>query len=187
MRVRGRQAGSVSALALEFAILTAARSGEVLGARWNEVDQAANVWTVPPGRMKAAREHRVPLSTRALAVLGEAEKARTGDFVFPGSRGGRPLSVMAMEMVLRRMNLDNVTVHGFRSAFRDWAGNETHFAREVAEAALAHVIGDAAERAYRRGDALEKRRALMDAWANYCEPDKGENILPLRRRLDTSA
>ena len=185
--LRGRQAGSVSALALEFAILTAARSGEVLGARWNEVDQAANVWTVPPGRMKAAREHRVPLSTRALAVLGEAEKARTGDFVFPGSRGGRPLSVMAMEMVLRRMNLDNVTVHGFRSAFRDWAGNETHFAREVAEAALAHVIGDAAERAYRRGDALEKRRALMDAWANYCEPDKGENILPLRRRLDTSA
>jgi integrase len=122
---------------------------------WEEVDRRENVWTVPPARMKAAREHRVPLSARALAVLDEVEKARTGNFVFPGSRGGRPLSVMAMEMVLRRMNLDSVTFHGFRSAFRDWAGNETHFAREVAEAALAHVIGDAAERAYRRGDALE--------------------------------
>ena len=186
-RLRERQAESVSALALEFAILTAARSGEVLGMRWNEVDKAAKVWTVPAARMKAAREHRVPLSARALAVLEEAEKARTGEFVFPGSRGARPLSVMAMEMVLRRMNLDNVTVHGFRSAFRDWAGNETHFAREVAEAALAHVIGDAAERAYRRGDALEKRRALMEAWANYCEPDKAENILPMRPRSDRSA
>ncbi len=185
--LRGRQTGSVSALALEFAILTAARSGEVLGARWDEVDKHANIWTVPPVRMKAAREHRVPLSTRALAVLGEAEEARTGDFVFPGSRGGRPLSVMAMEMVLRRMNVDNVTVHGFRSAFRDWAGNETHVPREIAEAALAHIIGDAAERAYRRGDALERRRALMEAWANYCEPNQVENVLPLRRQGDASA
>ena len=170
-RLRERQAGSVSALALEFVILTAARSGEALGMRWDEVDETAKVWTVPPARMKAAREHRVPLSARALDLLGEAKKARTGDFVFPGSGAGRPLSVMAMEMVLRRMNLASVTVHGFRSAFRDWAGNETHFPREVAEAALAHVIGDAAERAYRRGDALEKRRALMEAWANYCEPE----------------
>jgi integrase len=136
--------------------------------------------------MKAAREHRVPLCERALAVLDEAEKASTGDFVFPGSRSARPLSVMAMEMVLRRMGLDNVTVHGFRSAFRDWVGNETQYQREVAEAALAHVIGDAAERAYRRGDALEKRRTLMEAWASYCEPNKVENVLPLRRRGDTS-
>ncbi len=132
--------------------------------------------------MKAAREHRVPLCGRALAVLDEAEKACTGDFVFPGSRAARPLSVMAMEMVLRRMNLDSVTVHGFRSAFRDWAGNETHFAREIAEAALAHVIGDAAERAYRRGDALEKRRALMEAWANYCEPIAHDNVVNLPAR-----
>jgi integrase len=180
-RLRERQAESVSALALEFAILTAARSGEVLGMRWQEIDKVTNVWTVPAQRMKTAREHRVPLSPRALAVLKEAAKARTGDFVFPGSHSGRPLSVMAMEMVLRRMNLDSVTVHGFRSAFRDWAGNETHFAREVAEAALAHVIGDAAEQAYRRGDALEKRRALMEAWANYCLRSPVENVVPLER------
>lgn len=181
-RLRERQAGSVSALALEFLILTAARSGEVLGMRWDEIDTAAKVWTVPAARMKAAREHRVPLSARALAVLTEAEKTRTGEFVFPGSGAGRPLSNMAMEMVLRRMGLDNVTVHGFRSAFRDWAGNETHFAREIAEAALAHVIGDAAERAYRRGDALEKRRALMDAWTNYCGHEEVTSVVPLRRR-----
>ena len=127
--------------------------------------------------MKAAREHRVPLSARALDLLDEAKRARAGDFVFPGSRAGRPLSVMAMEMVLRRLNLASVTVHGFRSAFRDWAGNETHFPREVAEPALAHVIGDAAERAYRRGDALEKRRALMEAWTNYRVPKVASNVL----------
>ncbi len=110
--------------------------------RWEEINKAAKVWTVPAARMKAAREHRVRLCERSLAVLDEAEKARTGDFVFPGSRGAPPLSVMAMEMDLRRMNLDSVTVYGYRSAFRDWAGNETHFAREMAEAALAHAIGD---------------------------------------------
>jgi integrase len=138
-RLRERQAESVSALAPEFTILTAARSGEVLGMRWEEVDKGATVWTVPPTRMKAAREHRVPLSARALEVLEEAEKGRTGNFVFSGYRAGRPLSVMALEMVLRRMNLTGVTVHGFRSAFRDWAGNETHLPREIAEPALAHV------------------------------------------------
>ena len=178
-RLRERQAGSVSALLLEFTILTAARSGEALGMRWEEVDETAKVWTVPPARMKAAREHRVPLSARALDLLGEAKRARTGEFVFPGRGADRPLSVMAMEKVLRRMHLDDVTVHGFRSAFRDWAGNETHFPREVAEAALAHVIGDAAERAYRRGDALEKRRALMEAWASYCEPGALDNVVAL--------
>jgi integrase len=122
------------------------------------------------------------LSERALTLLSEAEKARTGDFVFPGARAARPLSVMAMEMVLRRMNHGDVTVHGFRSAFRDWAGNETHFAREVAEAALAHVIGDAAERAYRRGDALDKRRHLMETWAAYCEPSTRNNVVALSLR-----
>jgi integrase len=181
-RLRERQAGSVSALALEFTILTAARSGEALGMRWVEVDETAKVWTVPPTRMKSAREHRVPLSARALDLLVEAKRARTGDFVFPGSGAGRPLSVMAMEMVLRRMNLASVTVHGFRSAFRDWAGNETHFPREVAEAALAHVIGDAAERAYRRGDALEKRRTLMKAWADFLEPSTRGNVVNLPAR-----
>lgn len=167
-RLREREA--VAALALEFAILTAARSGEVLGARWEEIDFEAKVWTVPAARMKAEREHRVPLSERALAILGDLAQVRAGDFVFRGQRAGMPLSNMAMEMVLRRMDLDGVTVHGFRSAFRDWAGNETHFPREIAEAALAHVVGDKAEQAYRRSDALEKRRALMAAWAAHCKP-----------------
>jgi integrase len=179
VRVRERQAGSVTALALEFVILTAARSGEVLGACRPEIDVDAKVWTVPKERMKSGREHRVPLSARALDLLGEAKRARTGEFVFPGRGADRPLSGMAMKKVL----LDDVTVHGFRSAFRDWAGNETHFPREVAEAALAHVIGDAAERAYRRGDALEKRRALMEAWARFLdEPSTRGNVVNLPAR-----
>ncbi len=165
-----RKREAVAALALEFAILTAARSGEILGARWEEIDFEAKVWTVPAARMKAAREHRIPLSERALAILGELADARTGEFVFMGQGADRPLSNTAMEMLLRRMDRDDVTVHGFRSAFRDWAGNETHFPREIAEAALAHVVGDKAEQAYRRSDALEKRRALMAAWAAHCEP-----------------
>ena len=178
-RLREREA--LAALALEFAVLTAARSGEVLEARWNEIDLAAKVWTVPAIRMKAGREHRVPLSGRALEILGKLSETRTGEYVFPGQRAGRPLSNMSMEMVLRRMGVDGVTVHGMRSAFRDWAGNETHFAREVAEAALAHVVGDKAEQAYRRGDALEKRRELMEAWARYVEPKSGDNILAFKR------
>jgi integrase len=165
-----RTRDATAAAALEFCILTAARSGEVFGARWEEIDLSNKVWTVPAKRMKAAREHRVPLSARVFEILRRLEEGRTGDFVFAGRKPNRPLSSMAMEMLLRRMKLNNVTVHGFRSAFRDWAGNETNFARELAEAALAHVIGDQAEQAYRRGDALEKRRALMEAWARWCEP-----------------
>ncbi len=170
----------LAAMALEFCILTATRSGEVLGARWSEIDLPGKVWTVPAERMKAAREHRIPLSERALGILEKLGEARTGEFVFPGQSAGRPLSNMAMEMTLRRMKMDSVTVHGFRSAFRDWAGNETHFAREVAEAALAHVVGDKAEQAYRRSDALEKRRGLMEAWAMACEP-KARNIVNFRK------
>jgi integrase len=176
-----REREAVAALALEFAILTAARSGEVLGARWAEIDLDAKVWTVPATRMKAGREHRVPLSGRALAILETLAAARTGDFVFPGQKTGKPLSGMAMEMVLRRMKVDDVTVHGFRSAFRDWCGEATSFPRELAEAALAHVAGDATERAYRRGDALEKRRGLMEAWAGFCEPRAGSNVLSMTR------
>jgi integrase len=179
-RLREREA--TAALALEFCILTATRSGETLGARWSEIDLDAKVWTVPAARMKAARAHRIPLSVRATEILKKLGAARTGEFVFPGQRAHRPLSNMAMEMVLRRMNMDAVTVHGFRSAFRDWAGNETHFPREIAEAALAHVIGDKAEQAYRRGDALEKRRALMNAWAESCEPTGRNNVLRLPAR-----
>jgi integrase len=165
-----RTRDAAAAAALEFCILTAARSGEVFGARWEEMDLSNKIWTVPAKRMKAAREHRVPLSARAIEILQRLQEARTGDFVFAGRKPNQPLSGMAMEMLLRRMNMD-VTVHGFRSAFRDWAGNETDFARELAEAALAHVIGDQAEQAYRRGDALEKRRVLMEAWARWCEPE----------------
>jgi integrase len=175
-----RNREGAAALALEFLILTAARSGEVLGAKWNEIDRDAKVWTVPAERMKAGREHRVPLTQRALQILATVEQVRTGDYVFPGQRHGRPLSVMSMEMLLRRMKVD-VTVHGFRSSFRDWAGECTSFPREIAEAALAHTVGDETERAYRRGDALEKRRKLMAAWASFCEPKMVENVVAMRR------
>jgi integrase len=163
-----RARNATAASALEFCILTAARSGEVYGARWSELDLDNRLWVIPASRMKATREHRIPLSNRVLEILKVLHELQMGDFVFPGRRPGKPLSNMAMEMMLRRMKVD-VTVHGFRSAFRDWAGNETEFPRELAEAALAHVIGDKAEQAYRRGDALEKRRSLMDAWAKFCD------------------
>jgi integrase len=177
-----RETEVVAALALEFAVLTAARSGEVRGTRWSEVDLDAKVWVIPANRMKAGREHRVPLSDRAVEILGMLNEMRVSDFVFPGRRHQEPLSSSAMEKVLQRMGVD-VTVHGFRSAFRDWAGNETHFPREMAEHALAHVIGDKAEQAYRRSDALEKRRALMEAWAQWCEPREAtDNVTPLRRK-----
>jgi integrase len=153
-----------------------------LGRVGAEIDIDAKVWTVPAARMKAGREHRVPLLSRALAILETLAAARTGDFVFPGQRHGKPLSPISLEMVLRRMKIEDVTVHGFRSAFRDWAGETTPFPREIAEAALAHVSGDATERAYRRGDALEKRRGLMDAWAAFCEPGQGSNVVPMPRK-----
>jgi integrase len=175
-----REREAMAALALEFLILTAARSGEVLGARWPEIDLAAKAWTLPAARMKAGREHRVPLSSRALAILEKLAEANTGEIVFFGQRPGKPLSPASLQMVLRRIGA-GVTVHGFRSAFRDWCGNETHFPRELAEAALAHVIGDKAEQAYRRSDALEKRRALMEAWAAYCEPIPESNVIALKR------
>ena len=176
-----RERKAVAAMALEFAILTAGRSGEVLGARWSEIDLDEKVWTIPTERMKAAREHRVPLSDRAVEIIIIMGEAKVSDFVFPGHRAGRPLSVMALEMVLRRMGVENATVHGFRSAFRDWAGNETLFARELAEHALAHVVGDKAEQAYRRSDALARRRELMGAWALHCEAGVRQNLLTFKR------
>jgi integrase len=167
-KLRMREA--TAAMALELCILTAARSGEILGMRWSEIDFDKKIWTVPANRMKAGREHRVPLSGRAVNILHELEplKGGDGDFVFPGRARGKSLSNMAMEMMLRRMKVENATVHGFRSSFRDWAGNVSNFPRELIETALAHVIGDKAEQAYRRSDALEKRRSLMDDWAAYC-------------------
>ena len=152
----------------------------MLGARWEEFDLDRAVWTVPPTRMKAAREHRVPLSPRALKIVKAMHEARNGDFVFPGQQPGKPLSVMALEMVLRRMKVANVTVHGFRSAFRDWAAECTNFTNEVCEAALAHVIENKAEAAYRRGDLFDKRRKLMDAWAVYCAAPKAGKVVAFR-------
>jgi integrase len=172
--LRARQ--STAARALEFALLTAARSGEVLGLRWLEIDLDRAVWTVPATRMKAGREHRVPLSRPALKVLKAVCDGCDGEFVFPGQKPGKPLSVMALEMVLRRMKIEGVTVHGFRSAFRDWAAERTNFTNEVCEAALAHVIENKAEAAYRRGDLFDKRRKLMEAWASYCTAPAGKVI-----------
>jgi integrase len=167
-----RERDAVAALALEFTILTAARSGETLNAQWGEIEHDKKLWTVPGERMKAGREHRVPLTSRALEILEIVGKirdaARPSEFVFPGQKPGKPLSNMALEMMLRRMKITDATVHGFRSSFRDWCGNQTDFPREIAEACLAHVVGNATEQAYRRGDALDKRRTLMDAWAAYC-------------------
>jgi integrase len=182
--LRSREA--VAASALEFLILTAGRSGEVLGATWGEIDAKAKVWTVPASRMKAGREHRVPLSARALKVLEAMKPLATGSDrdslpVFPSQERGKPLSSMALAMLMRRIGADT-TVHGFRSSFRDWAGEVSSSPREVAEAALAHTIGDATERAYRRGDALEKRRKLMETWATYVEPKAGgTNVLPFAK------
>ncbi|MCH5374054.1 MAG: site-specific integrase, partial [Planctomycetes bacterium] len=162
-----RDMDSVAARALEFVILTAARTGEVLGVRWDEVDFETGVWTIPAERMKNGREHRVPLSRAALDVLESVRPLRRNDYVFPGNRPKRPLSNMALTMLLRRMGHDGITVHGFRSTFRDWAAEQTSAPREVAEMALAHTIGDSVEAAYRRGDLFEKRRDLMASWAEF--------------------
>ncbi|RYE49803.1 MAG: site-specific integrase [Hyphomicrobiales bacterium] len=155
------------ALALQFLILTAARSGEVRGATWSEFDLEAGLWIIPGARMKAKREHRVPLAPGALALLRTRGKGKPDELVFPGMKEGKPMSDMTLAKVLKRMGLD-VTPHGFRSTFRDWVYEETDTAREVAEAALAHAVGDATEKAYRRGDALEKRRKLMQEWESFC-------------------
>jgi integrase len=176
---RLRALEAISAKALEFGILTGARSGELLGATWAEVDLQARTWTVPAERMKARREHVVPLSGAAMAVLEPLKELATGEHVFPGHKGDSGLSNGAFPALFKRMNVEGVTAHGFRSAFRDWAGDETSFPREVCEAALAHRVGDASEQAYRRGSALEKRRALMEAWAGYCSVS--ENVVALRR------
>jgi integrase len=178
-RLREREASA--AQALELCILTAARSGEILGMQWSEIDLDKKIWTVPANRMKAGREHRVPLAGRAVAILQQLEKAKAGEFVFPGQVRDKPLSNMSMEMVLRRMKIKDATVHGFRSSFRDWAGNETSYPRDLIETALAHVIGDKAEQAYRRSDALEKRRKLMEAWAAYCETKASANVVQIRK------
>nr|WP_255476592.1 site-specific integrase [Geminicoccus flavidas] len=154
----------MAARALAFAILTAARSGEVRGMTWAELDLGAAVWTVPAYRMKAHKEHRVPLSKAALALLGKP--GAPDELVFPGTRN-RPLSDMTLAAVLKRMGRTDLTVHGFRSSFRDWAGEASSHPREVIEAALAHRLKDKAEAAYARGDLLAKRRALLEDWVAF--------------------
>lgn len=174
-----REREGVSVLCLEFVILTACRSGEALGATWNEIDEEKAMWTIPADRMKGRKEHRVPLSDAALAVLKKAKAMRQGDYVFPGVRSGKPMSDMSLSMLLRRMR-PGITVHGFRSSFRDWAAEATHYANEVAEMALAHVVGNKVEAAYRRGDLFEKRRQMMADWAAWCEPKRRANVTPIK-------
>ena len=175
-----REREAMAALALEFVILTASRTSEALGATWAEVDLNKAIWTIPAARMKAGKEHRVPLSLRAVEIL-DAVKPLQKDNLFPADKGGR-LSTMAMSMLLRRMKQD-CTVHGFRSGFRDWAAECTGYAHEVCEMALAHVIGNKSEAAYRRGDMFEKRRRLMTDWAAYCSKDQaaGATVTPIRQ------
>ena len=166
---RLRNQSGMGAKALEFAVLTAARSGEVRGALWSEVDMAGALWTVPAHRMKSGREHRVPLSHAAIELLRSLPKGGLNDSVFAGLHG--VLSDMSLTAVLRRMKVD-ATAHGFRSTFRDWSSEYTSHASEVAEMALAHAVGDKVEAAYRRGDLLEKRVQLMNDWAKFLEAEK---------------
>lgn len=178
-----RKQKGLAAQALRFAILTAARTGEVLGATWLEIDLSNHLWTIPAERMKAGKEHRVPLSAEAVAILSEIRSTvhDINGAGFPDNRIFR-LSNMALLMLLRRMGRSNLTTHGFRSTFRDWAAEQTNFPSEVAEMALAHSVSDKVEAAYRRGDLFEKRRQLAEEWAKFCgAPPAADNVLPLHR------
>jgi integrase len=174
------EAATIPDLAFEFLILTAARTGEVLEAKWNEIDLEQAAWSIPAGRMKAGREHRVPLAPRCVELLRQAKLLAAGsDFVFPGRSNEKPMSNMVLLMAMRRLD-SGYTVHGFRSAFRDWASERTNFAREICEAALAHIVKDKTEAAYRRGDLFEKRRDLMATWASFVSESRAD-VIPLRR------
>ncbi|WP_225032334.1 tyrosine-type recombinase/integrase [Paraburkholderia sp. XV] len=166
-----RAEDGIAARALELLILTATRTNEVIGATWSEFRLDESIWIIPGERMKMRKEHRVPLSARAIALVKAQEDMKQGDFVFPGAKYQKPLSNMAMLQLLERMKRDDITVHGFRSTFRDWAGETTHYPREVCEAALAHGIKDKAEAAYARGDLFVKRATLMEDWAKFAEGD----------------
>jgi integrase len=175
---------SSAAWALRFLILTAARTGEVLKATWDEIDLDRGMWTIPGERMKSGREHRVALSGAAVALLKALP--RDGDYVFPGPTPDRPQHHLSMRLVLKSLGRDSITIHGFRSTFRDWAAEQTNFPRELAEMALAHAVGDKVEAAYRRSDLFEKRRKLADAWAAYCAKPTGakSNVTPIRAVAD---
>jgi integrase len=178
---RLREEDGNAARALEFIVLTAGRLGEVLGATWNEVDLNAGIWTVPATRMKAGKEHRVPLSTAAVAVLeAMREKMRRGYLIFESAHAGKQLAGSTVGAIMRRL-APGFTIHGLRSSFRDWAAERTNFPREVAEMALAHAVGSAVERAYQRSDLFERRVRLMEAWAEFCGMVKeGGTVVPMR-------
>jgi integrase len=184
MMAKLRDETSIQARALELLILTATRTGETLGATWEEFDAAERLWVIPARRMKKGRrEHRVPLSPRVVAILKEMAEIRQADLVFPGLKQGRPLSLFTLRGALQRVGYGHVTLHGFRSSFRDWAAEMTNFPRDAAELALAHAVGNKVEAAYRRGDLLEKRRMLMEEWAAHCarEPASAK-VVPIHRR-----
>ncbi|WFR96880.1 tyrosine-type recombinase/integrase [Rhizobium tumorigenes] len=190
---RVQKLDSVSQQALAFLILNASRSGEVLGAIWSEIDFETSLWTIPGVRMKAGKTHVVPLSNTALAILKrmaeiapEDAARRQSAYIFPGAKVGRPLSVMALAMRMRSLEVGHLTVHGFRSAFRDWAGDATTYPRELAEQSLAHKVGDAIENAYRRSTALEKRRGMMGDWENFLTTPAAKNVLQFPSSADLS-
>src|SRR5579859_2122395 len=171
----------MAARALEFLILTATRTGETINARWAEFDRENRTWTIPGHRMKAGRDHRVPLSGAAMSLLATLPHDSMGDYLFPGAKRGKPLSNMAMLVLLKRMKCSHITAHGFRSTFRDWSAECTGHGHEVAEMALAHAISNKVEAAYRRGDLFEKRRLLMDDWANYCDGRNLAKVIQFKR------
>jgi integrase len=175
----GGSSETIAALALRFLILTAARAGEVTGLTWDEINLQEKIWTVPASRIKAGREHRVPLSSEAIAILTARSEARTGAIVFPG-RNGRPLAVPSLSKVLAAAGYVSVTVHGFRGTFRDWTAERTDTPRDVAEMALAHAIENKAEAAYRRDDLMVKRAVLMQRWATFATSPQAE-VIPLHR------
>jgi integrase len=176
------KAKGTAALALRFVILTATRPGETTGGRWPEIDLRGALWAIPGERMKAGREHRVTLSREALAILRELAELRSGPRIFPGHRTGRPLSLTSLSKALKAAGGGNTTVHGFRSTFKDWAAERTTFAGEVSEMALSHAIGDKVEAAYRRGELLEKRRAIMEQWARFLLTPAAANVVPIGMR-----
>ena len=177
-----RKRSGIAPIALEFLVLTATRTGDVIGATWSEIDLSRKLWTIPAERMKGKREHAVPLSSRCVEILGQVQKLGSRRYVFPGQDLDAPLSSMAFAAVLRRMGISDATPHGFRSSFRDWCGELSTFPREVAEAALAHSIPDKTEAAYRRGSAIEKRRPMMEEWAAFCASN-GANVVRLRQMI----
>lgn len=177
-----REQEGFAAWALEWLILTASRTSETIGATWDEIDFEAKIWTIPGDRIKGGKEHRVPLSPQALKIAKEMHKVKDGEYFFQGGKIGKPLSSNALLNLLKRMERTDLTAHGFRSTFRDWAAEMTNYPREVAEMALAHTVSDKVEAAYRRGDLFNKRKRLMNEWAKYCDaPQGGAKVIKINR------